>query len=415
MSPDVDTADVLACSHMPSPQVFISAGGVESPALTALGRELRRRGLRVWESDNIGTHPADSLRHALDTAIDAAIVFISPYADHSETLLTIELPAIRERHRRDQSFPIIPIYAASRHTWVNSVGLAVGLPLTMLGPIELAEDDPTWRGEQLGPLALRLARAILGRYLERIPSDEAFSIDIFSRTKKAYSYPAVLQLDWEGALDPTPAPAAWDSALWPALRDLRYLLSRYPARPIALRPASSHLSFGLAFGFTFSATSGYQLWVQQHTSGRPAQWWRTDQPAASEPPLLVKPPIAGDPAARDITVEISITKLVTEDVTRWIGSSATPIMARVQLQPLHGLPPSNISDSAQALAAARQVSEVVNNHRRHPGTIHLFGAIPIGLAVLIGSQLNASGPVQCYEHDDTSATYHPACLLRGRV
>ena len=47
------------------------------------------------------------------------------------------------------------------------------------------------------------------------------------------------------------------------------------------------------------------------------------------------------------------------------------------------------------------------------GKVHLFMAVPAGLAMLIGQLSNTLGPVQTYEHIQTDATgmYEPAALL----
>jgi len=47
------------------------------------------------------------------------------------------------------------------------------------------------------------------------------------------------------------------------------------------------------------------------------------------------------------------------------------------------------------------------------GTVHLFLAVPVGLAFLIGQSLNTAGPVQTYEHlpSDAVGRYYPAVLL----
>jgi hypothetical protein len=47
------------------------------------------------------------------------------------------------------------------------------------------------------------------------------------------------------------------------------------------------------------------------------------------------------------------------------------------------------------------------------GAVHLFLAVPAGLAMMIGQVLNTFGPVRTYEHVATDAvgTYQPAALL----
>jgi CBASS immunity sensor of nucleotide second messenger signals len=48
------------------------------------------------------------------------------------------------------------------------------------------------------------------------------------------------------------------------------------------------------------------------------------------------------------------------------------------------------------------------------GTVHLFMAVPAGLAMLTGQLLNTFGSVQTYEHVtvDGSGRYKAAALLR---
>ncbi len=48
------------------------------------------------------------------------------------------------------------------------------------------------------------------------------------------------------------------------------------------------------------------------------------------------------------------------------------------------------------------------------GALHLFLAVPAGLAMLIGQMLNTFGPVQTYEHVPTDAVgrYSPAARLQ---
>ena len=50
------------------------------------------------------------------------------------------------------------------------------------------------------------------------------------------------------------------------------------------------------------------------------------------------------------------------------------------------------------------------------GKVHLFMAVPAGLALLIGQSLNTLGPVQTYEHIQVDAigVYEPAAVL-GQV
>ncbi|HEX6438820.1 MAG TPA: SAVED domain-containing protein, partial [Candidatus Binatia bacterium] len=47
------------------------------------------------------------------------------------------------------------------------------------------------------------------------------------------------------------------------------------------------------------------------------------------------------------------------------------------------------------------------------GKMHLFLAVPAGLAMMLGQTLNTFGPIQTYEHIATDAVgmYHPSVFL----
>src|SRR5207249_8567881 len=81
-----------------------------------------------------------------------------------------------------------------------------------------------------------------------------------------------------------------------------------------------------------------------------------------------------------------------------------------------GQPPHGISTPAQGVDVAYVVVEGIRRAReeyRPIDTIHLFMAVPVGLAMMIGQLLNTLGPVQTYEHIPIDATgcYRKAALL----
>jgi len=78
---------------------------------------------------------------------------------------------------------------------------------------------------------------------------------------------------------------------------------------------------------------------------------------------------------------------------------------------------AHLDTFGQALHVARLVRDAARSAKaEYPDTnrIHLFMAVPVGLAMLIGQLLNTLGPVQTYEHVPTDAVgkYRMAALLR---
>jgi CBASS immunity sensor of nucleotide second messenger signals len=80
----------------------------------------------------------------------------------------------------------------------------------------------------------------------------------------------------------------------------------------------------------------------------------------------------------------------------------------------------DIASPGQATDIARTVIEAIRAARekhRPLETVHLFMAVPLGVAMLIGQLLNTLGKVQTYEHVPTDGVgrYSPAALLHPSV
>ncbi len=109
-----------------------------------------------------------------------------------------------------------------------------------------------------------------------------------------------------------------------------------------------------------------------------------------------------------------------------VASNVEPAFAasRPQLPAFRGMvvvtKPGNYPHDIETPGKAVDIVRVVSEGLRQPrdtfqprGTIHLFLAVPAGLAVMIGQTLNTFGPIQTYEHVATDAVgiYQPAALL----
>jgi hypothetical protein len=82
--------------------------------------------------------------------------------------------------------------------------------------------------------------------------------------------------------------------------------------------------------------------------------------------------------------------------------------------------PHLIRTPGEATHIALTVQDGIRTARREYGsigTVHLFMAVPAGLAMLIGQLLNTFGSVQTYEHVTVggSGQYRPAALLQPNV
>lgn len=114
---------------------------------------------------------------------------------------------------------------------------------------------------------------------------------------------------------------------------------------------------------------------------------------------------------------------VADDVDAAFG--ATRVASPVQLPPFRAItkvrrpqdrPPHQIESAGRAADVAFTVADGIQRARRElqpGGRVHLFMAVPVGLAVLIGQLLNTLGEVQTYEHEPYGVVgfYPPAARL----
>ncbi len=180
----------------------------------------------------------------------------------------------------------------------------------------------------------------------------------------------------------------------PALQDVRETLAAtWGLRTVQVR-AQAHLSAGFALGFVFQSPSGFPLAIHQKMADQQEQIWRSDASPAETEPLIINIQ-EGTVGSPDLAVELSITSDVAAAVDRFVQTNNVSFRARIVMRPREGAGRETVADNAQAVAIARQAVNALRRLRDERGTqrIHLFAALPLGLAVLLGRQLNACGPI----------------------
>jgi hypothetical protein len=396
------------------PYVFVSYNQRNSATVNLIYQQLCVRGLRLWsdhDSNGRGVRIETSIREALAT-VEAALIYLTPESLTSRFIRLIELPALLERYQREPTFPIMLILDGVTQAQAAEAIFTTGLRLSDFGMIVLAPaTDAAARASAIGAVAQQVLQRVLALHVRRSIAHQSLGIVLFSQSETTYSYPAPVCLNWVPLFEAGP-PAAehWHTALLPALHDLYATLSRETVRQIALRPAGAHLSVGYAFGYVFRATTGVQLWIEQTNDDQQTHWWRTDAAPTAGDPLAVTMSSDGL-VAGETTIELNIFQDVELEVYHALRLYGLTIARRIQLRPHGGPSKTAVADGAHACAIVRQVEAIIADVRRaNPSaTIHLFGAMPIGLAVLLGTRLNRCGPIQCYEWDKNA--YHRSCRL----
>jgi hypothetical protein len=369
-------------------QVYLSSEGLTEPPIQALRRMLALRGFDTWP-DEQGTVilPAQQQRRLATSG--AAVLHLTE--DRLEDdYLADEVHLLRQRFDHDEAFPIGTLLERIDERAASRAGLRLRDFCRFIQP---------YTADNAATVARKLLEEMVTAYPDRFITEQTANVSLFTFPISGDGARVALLLDWQPWFDPFPGETEWRNDLLPALNDLRQVLGAASVKAIKFS-AKARLSAVMAFGYVFREPTGINLWINQGD-----EWWPTRSYAEQSGPATVNSEELA-PDARDITIEISVNADVSNDVAAYLTDRQLPIARRVKVQ----VPIGMQLNATLAHALACQVREAIRVHKPVNGTTHLFGAMPSGLATLIGWQLNAREPVQCYELERGTG-YLPACRL----
>lgn len=376
-------------------------------------------GIPTWQdlSELDEGHTDALLREAIAAETTAnALCWLTPDVESSNVITRTELPCILKRRDEKDGFFVVPVAAGGLvyDDVTRVIGTYVGRPDLGDWNVRKVASDPISSSE-----ATAVARHVLKRRLQeitkRLPAGEPLRIVLNTRKAPAFEPGVTLSVDWTHRFDGRQAkPAtAWLDHLLPALETIAQHCEQYaPGRRIVAEGLCA-LPAAVALGTTFLATRGVPLAWRQISPKRPPTLWSLRD--APEPSGFSAEVVSANVNGDDVALLVSV------------ASNVEPAFAasRPGLPPLRclicvtkeGSYPHDIETSGMVGDTVRVISEAMRRARDefHPrGAIHLFLAVPAGLAVMIGQTLNTFGPVQTYEHIATDAVgiYEPAALLK---
>jgi hypothetical protein len=402
----------------PTGRVFLSYRRVRHHEAALLIAAQHDHGIPTWQdiSDLASMPTEDELRRVLaDPTTASAMLFVTPEVESSPVIRNVEFPKIIERSEMRDGFFVVPLaaggldYAAASEATSNHLS---------------AQNLSDWNMHRIAePVvaagsAAEAARRVLHQRIQAIhrarPAGEVFRMGLFVRRHSAFETGVALALDWAARFSgKEAAPEVWRETLLPALdRVATAIRIHAPGRPIEAFGFPT-LPAAAALGCAFLSTSGLRASWRQTAPGRPDQIWSLDHPAQD---IGFRPTIfSKNPSGRDLAVLVSVADNV-EPLFATYQAKLPALRALVHVAK-PGTFPHVINAPGEATHLALAVQEGMRTARReygNIGTVHLFMAVPAGLAMLIGQLLNTFGSVQTYEHlaVDGSGEYRPAALLR---
>ena len=403
-------------------KVFLSYRRSRVDEIRLLNRALRDRGVPTWQDIlDIGAEGTEQqIRRVLeDPATSGAVLWLTPEVAQSSFIARVEAQAVFDRARQDQDFIVVVV--AGQDVDIQQAG--------QLFHDRLLRDWISARHtESIGATldeaeAARIARCVLRERLQKVHrnlpgADDPLPVEIYARAAAPQVPRAAMVFDWHERFRANAPyhrhaePGVWSDHLLPALREAFGVAQQIvPDRPAAASGVPT-ISAATALGWAFAGAEPYaRLWWEQRDRDRPgsSEIWSLEIPPEKTGYQIEQLP--GDTGACDLAVLLDVVQPTQEAFNR------TPDLPsyRATLRCYHpDWVPKRKIRAGQACGIAHQTIEAIVQARHHykaTGSVHLFMAVPVGLALMIGQSLNTIGHVKLYELNESTHTYQHEVTL----
>ncbi len=402
----------------PAGRSFLSYRRTRSTEAALLIHAQHDIGIPTWQDvRDLAEEPTEEHIRAVlnEDATANAVMWLTRDVGESRMIKQVEAPLIIGRARRGDGFFTIPVAAggASYDQAAETVKEHIGIDDLKRWNLFKVDEDPL-----TASTARQIAERVLERRLTAIASidspDKPIELTLHTRDVPPATSRTPLALNWHYRFnDREASKEIWVQYLLPALTSVsRLCIKVIPQRRIIAGGLPS-IPAATALGHAFLEPRNQRLGWRQNIPGHSEQVWSLE--AVPEDSGFETRVVAGDVDAQDLAVLVS----VNADVQAAVAASKCYLpkfRAYVHAKRKTSSENSLIESPGQAVHLARLVIACIRAVRSDygaSGCVHLFTAIPVGLAVLMGQLLNTLGAVQTYEHIQTGAVgeYRPAALL----
>jgi hypothetical protein len=385
----------------------------------------RDRGIPVWQdiADLGSTLTEEDLRRVLgEPSVASAVMFVTPDVKTSAMIRNVEAPLILRRHLRADGFVAVVVAAGGlEYKDIDSVvGSQVGPAYMPAWNIRKIASDPTSEQDAADISDFVLDHRLIA-VTRQLAQGDPLNLVFSSRS------PLMKKLGWALAADLThrfdgrlARAGAWDKHILPGMRSIRSAAQRRAADREVRCSGQLCLPGAVALGAEFLSVAGLRAgWMQDLGTfgGQQELWGLHIAPAATTTLLAESLPAKVDVTA--LALIVSVTHNIMDDV-RSCFDTDFPFRAIVHVHdPLLQSGGRRQLSASEAVQVAHQAIGALREawaKYKVRGTVHLFLAVPAGLAFMIGQLLNGFGEVQTYEHiPGQKPCYVPAALLRPSI
>lgn len=388
-------------------QLFLCHYSGDAQEVYQLAQELRLHGILPWVDKQggflIGDSAPESARKAIRDDCFGLLLYATPNVFDRPFIRKVEINEAVQVNERNSNFILIAIprnldFVTLSKKSIEAFGIDFSQfhTLKVNGSGELADREFAQQFVEISRMVLR--QQIYHHLTQQ--SKEKISFQFSTREVLPSGDSDVLLIDTTSLfLDKTKLSSQYDwERVSNGLLDVKAALSEICGRPRIQIHGSKHLTSAYLLGKIFSRPSGFNLEIRQRET-----YWCTDHSPNGRNPLIINE-IDGSAMSDQLFVEISITgKEVSESVRNFIRTTDQMPHRFVKFSLREE---NKVVDNSLGISIAMQIRETLAQIiGRYPiSEIHIFSAIPQGLAVLIGHNLNALPPVQLYEFDGCKYT-----------
>lgn len=397
-------------------KLFLCHSSGDAPEIRALAQELRLRGVAPWiDKDGgfqVGDQSAGEAERAIDEDCFGLLFYATPEAFSSDFIRQVEVRRALRRKEEDPSFVLfaVPRRLSFKELSQRSIEtFGTDLAAYSSRAVDGADGEVGELRERLGMVADEVLDEVLRRAREKGVAS-ALQMQFSTRERLADEPGDVLRVDAEGLLEGASDLDSWQDAwgrVHAGLFAVKRRASRHFGRPRLRVHGSKHLTAAFVLGHVFPSTV-CELEVRTKRG-----YWSTDcEPTPKN--LLLTNISDGTVGSESLYVELSTgDQLVRDAVRRHVQRTQASPLKYLRFTPGPDLESVPYMTNADACTVVQQVRSNLSRAVSDYGIseVHVFAAVPQGLAMMIGHNLNAMPPVQLYEFNGDK--YYPSHKLDG--
>ncbi|WP_049998784.1 SAVED domain-containing protein [Halococcus sediminicola] len=395
--------------------VFLSYKHEQKDVATVLQESLEDHGIPVWR-DIFDLRPEplrDEIRDKLTSPdIACGVALISEGVAGSEVILEDELPGLRRRWDAGDGFFIVlvphpDLSATDAKPILEKASGPINLKSWKMVPLEAATSEAA-RSISKTVLQERLRQAD-----EELSSDEPIECSLDTRDSPAYSIDPLVVIDWEKHFDVgLPSRSLWEQRLLPSLETTTDFLNEYASGRTLRFRGKSHLCSSFALGYSLPSVRGTSTtWMQPSRYGGFHEYTLSK----SKEDSTIKGKFEElDGSDNDLAVLVNVLNDVSNDMEN-VRNELPDFNAELRLTPeVDSYDDLNAGQAVDIATTFRSEIRKALQKVSDTETIHLFMAVPTGLAFLMGQESNALRQFQTYCHMKDTGEYKQGPLLQSQ-